>query len=110
MVYIVQEPLKREEGSGNMIAAMDFKKAMEYGDLAFCLPGGKVSLTPAPTIRMLKEKLKNFSDNDFLIPTGDPTAIAMAAIIASRVNNGRIKFLKWDKVMKRYIQIDAIMN
>lgn len=106
--YIVQEPMRRDSVSGQMVPVMDFRKVLEYGDPEVCLPTGKVALSPAPTVYQLRDKLRNFSDDDYLVAVGDPSAIAIAAVIACENNLGRMKLLKWDKDMRRYIlvQID----
>lgn len=104
-VYITQEVMKRNIHSGEMEPTMDFRKASEYGDLEVCLPGGRVSLTPGPTIQMLKTKLKNFCDDDYLVAVGDPSVIAMVGAIAAEYNMGRFKMLKWDKNTKQYISV-----
>ncbi len=106
--YIIQEPMKRDRDSGTMIPVMDFRKVLEYGDPIVCLPTGRVSLSPGPMIDNLRDKLKDFTDNDYIVSVGDPTAIFAAAMVASDINNGRVKALKWDKDAKQYIvvQID----
>lgn len=108
MVYIVQEPMKRDPASGEMVSQFDFRKVLEYGDPVVCLPTGRMGLTPGPTLQILKDKLRNFNDDDYIVPTGDPSAIAMASIIASENNMGKVKILKWDNRSFRYIlvQID----
>lgn len=103
-VFIVQEPMKRND-SGRMVPIMNFKSAMEYGDIEVCLPTGRIALSPAPMIRRLNEVLKDFSDDDYLIAVGDPSAIAAAAAIASKHNRGKFKILKWDRDMSRYIHV-----
>lgn len=106
--YIIQEPMKRDPGSGVMVPVMDFRKVLEYGDPVVCLPTGRVSLSPGPMIDNLREKLKDFTDDDYIVSVGDPTAIFAAAMVASDINNGRVKALKWDKDSRQYIvvQID----
>jgi hypothetical protein len=106
-VFIVQEPQKRDEVSGQMVSMFDFRKVLEYGDPVVCLTGGRVGLSPGPTTQILSDKLRNFSDNDYLVPTGDPSAIAIAGAIASRNNSGRMKILKWDKESRRYILVNV---
>lgn len=109
-VFIVQEVLKRDHTTGNMVATMDYRRALPYGELVSCLGGGRVSLTPGPTIDILKEKLRNFSDDDYLIPTGDPSAIGIAFMVASENNRGRVKCLKWDRDSKSYIEVQIDLN
>jgi hypothetical protein len=50
--------------------------------------------------------LKDFSDDDYLLAAGDPSAIAVAGAVAAEANRGRFKLLKWDKSNKGYIRVD----
>ena len=54
---------------------------------------------------MLRRKLLQFSDKDFLLLTGDPVAIGLACSIASFYNSGRYSVLKWDRRERLYIPI-----
>lgn len=103
--YIVQEPMKRDHSTGAMAPLMDFRKVLEYGDPVVCLPPGRVSLSPGPMIDTLREKLRNFTDNDYIVSAGDPTAIFAAAMVLCDINCGRVKALKWDKEARRYIEV-----
>ncbi len=104
-VFVVQEPLKRN-ADGELERFMDLTKVAQYGQPIVCLKSGKVTLSPGPTIDRLWEVLKDFSDDDYLVAVGDPSAIAVAAAIAAEVNNGRFKLLKWDKRLSLHIEVD----
>lgn len=106
-VFIVQEPLKRDHETGQLVPIMDFTRAREYGELIICLRSGPVALAANHTINQLKEVLKDFSDNDYLLFAGDPSAIALASAVASEINNGFFQMLKWDKASKSYIKVAA---
>lgn len=86
MVYVVQEVPRR-----NITAAA------KYGELVVLLPQGDIVLSPGPTVRRLRTKLRDFSDDDFLLLIGDPVAIGLATALAAKANNDRVAFLKWDK-------------
>jgi hypothetical protein len=55
-----------------------------------------------PVIRELTYKLRNYNDQDFLLFTGDPLAIALAAHAAAELNNGRLQVLKFDRFQNDY--------
>jgi hypothetical protein len=109
-VYIVQEPLKKDFNTGQMIPIMDFRSVLEYGDPVVLLQSGRVSLTPGPTIDAIREGLRDFTDDDYIVSVGDPSAIFITAMIAGEVNSGKCKLLKWDKVVKRYVCINIDLN
>ena len=64
------------------------------------------NVTDATNFRMLA----NFSDDDYLLLTGDPAAIALAAAVAARHNSGRFKMLKWDRQEAKYFPLSANLN
>ena len=94
-VYIVQE-----NPNVNVIGAGRF------GDLIPLLPPGRqITLSSAPVVKLLKNKLKNFNDKDFLLAMGDPVAIAIASMVASDINNGKVNMLKWDRENQCYYNV-----
>jgi len=98
-VYVVQESMK-----------FNLLPAAEYGELQTLLPPGQVMLATAPTIRALREKLRTFSDSDYLLAIGDPIAIGLSVALAAGFNGGKIKMLKWDRQEHRYYAIEADLN
>lgn len=113
-VFIVQERMKkqRDENTGDVfeVPKFDFRPAANYGRLEVLLPDRAVGLTPGPTVHQLRQKLKDFSDQDYLLTVGDPTAIAIAVSVASQVNNGRYRLLNWDRDARRYIEVAVDIN
>jgi len=57
-------------------------------------------LSTQPMVTQLRQKLQNFSDADYLLATGDPSAIAVAASIAAEFNRGQYKLLKWNEAVQ----------
>lgn len=104
-VFVTQRVRRRNPDTGLMEDTMNFDRASEYGEVILCLPHGRVSLTPGPTVFSLKQVLKDYCDNDYIVPTGDPSVIAMVGAIASNNNFGRFNILKWDKISRSYIAI-----
>lgn len=104
-VYITQEAVYRDKSSGEMIPRFDVTPAAVYGDIEFLTSSKVTALVPAPTIQALKHKLRNFSDDDYILPAGDPTIIGMVTMVASMMNRGRVKMLKWDSRARAYITI-----
>lgn len=103
-VYIVQEPMK-SDGKGGLRPMMDFTPALVYGDLEVLIESSRPLLTPAPLIHELKRKLKDFGSDDFLLAVGDPGLIAVATMVASKINHGRVNLLKWDRESRNYLKL-----
>lgn len=108
-VFVIQEKVRKDRSTGEMVPQFDFKPAQKFGTLQVLLSSAASLMAPVPTIRLLREKLRDFDDSDFLIAVGDPTAIAAACMVASDVNRGRVKLLKWDSKYNEYYatQIDV---
>ena len=83
------------------------RSAEKFGDLKVCLPDNRrMVLSSGPLTFKLKQELKDFNDDDYLLLIGDPAIIAVAGAIASDVNNGRFKILKWDRNEMKYYDIE----
>lgn len=82
-------------------------EAAIYGKLEVLIEQNNVGVAIAPVIRELKQKLINFSDDDYLLPIGDPVVIGLATTIAARSNRGHVKMLRWDRQTRQYIKVEA---
>ena len=102
-VFVVCEPVSHVDGKPKI----DLTPAMKYGDLEVLLKHSQSLLAPVPTVRSLRDKLRNFSDDDYLLPVGDPVLMSTVAMVAGYFNHGRVKFLKWDKFQRGYIVIQV---
>jgi len=107
-VFVTNEPYEKTEGGG-MRSKFNLTPASEFGELTVLIPAGNSLISSVPTVRTMRDKLADFSDDDYLLPVGDPSAMMIAGAIAASVNNGRMKVLRWDRQEGRYlcIQIDV---
>ena len=102
-VYVIQEISGTQEGRPKI----NIIGAAKYGDFVFCLPEmAQIIFSPGPLIFKLRKVLKDYSEKDYLLLTGDPAIIGVACSIVSDITNGRYKLLKWDKQEKRYYPIE----
>ena len=94
-VYVLQE------------MGRNVRSAEKFGDLKVVLPDNKqIVLSSGPLTHKLKKELSTFCDNDYLLLMGDPAIIALAGAVASDVNGGKFKVLKWDRDEKKYYDIE----
>lgn len=107
-VYVTQEGAKRV--NGEWVPLYDLTPALVFGPIEVLMPAGSSLFSTVPTVRALTDKLKGFSDDDFLLPMGDPTIMAIASMIASRNNSGRVKILKWDRGYSRYVPLQVDLS
>ena len=94
-VYVLQE------------MGRNIRSAEKFGDLKVVLPDNRqIVLSAGPMSFKIQQELKDFNDNDYLLLMGDPAIIALAGAVASDVNGGRFKILKWDRDEKKYYDIE----
>jgi hypothetical protein len=98
-VYVTQHVRRKRDGVWEHV---DISAAQQYGDISILLPTGPMILMPTPAVVTLRHKLSGFNDDDYLLFMGDPTVIALAAVMAARANGGRYKALVWDNLQRRY--------
>ena len=88
---------------------MDYnvRSAEKFGDLKIMLSDRKqMILSSGPLTFELQKHLKDFNDNDYFLLIGDPVIIGVCCAIASDINNGKFKVLKWDRIDKRYYDLE----
>lgn len=115
-VFLVQEPLRRDV-DGNIISRINPKSFADYGVPVIVFPWSmmeKIGVQPSheDTDALLwhaREVLKDFDDEDYLIPIGNPALIAIASIVASECNSGFVSLLDWMKKERAYrlFEIDS---
>lgn len=99
-VYVVTEPITYKDGIPAPL--FDVSPAREFGELVVLTEHGQSMSASVPMVRMLREKLRDFSDEDFILPVGDPVIIATVAAIAADINKGYYQMLKWNKRLRQY--------
>ena len=57
----------------------------------------------------MRTKLKNFTQEDYLLLTGDPAIIGVACSVVSDITNGKYNLLKWDRQERMYYPIKIIL-
>ena len=81
--------------------------ATQFGDLKVLLPeNSQIILSPSYVIQTLKQKLKEYTKEDYLLLTGDPAIIGVACSIVSDITNGKYNLLKWDKQERKYYPVE----
>lgn len=109
-VFVVQKQMRFDDRTGELVPRFKtLDKAERFGDLEYLLSPSAHPFNPANIIGDLHEKLKNFSDEDFLLLIGNPALIGMATAVASHYNSGRVKLLQWSGRQSDYAEISVRM-
>ncbi len=102
IVYVIQEIAGTKDGKPKI----NILGAAEYGTFKFLLPElSQMIFSPGPLIFKLRQGLKDYTTEDFLLLTGDPAIIGVACSIVSDITNGKFNLLKWDKQERKYYPI-----
>ena len=103
IVYVIQEIPGTREGRPKI----NIMGAQKYGDIKVLLKeDSQIIFSPGPIIFSLRTKLKNFTQEDYLLLTGDPAIIGVACSVVSDITNGKYNLLKWDKQERQYYPIE----
>jgi hypothetical protein len=108
-VFVTQEPSKFDHEAGVQKRYMDLTPALKYGEIVVCLPASANFINTAPLVRAMKEKMKDFGPDDYLLAVGDPVAMQVASAIADRNCGGKWKTLKWDRKERQYQPIEVLL-
>ena len=104
IVYVIQEIAGTKDGKPKI----NILGAANYGTIKFLLPElSQMIFSPGPLIFKLREGLRNYTIQDYLLLTGDPAIIGVACSIVSDITNGKFNLLKWDKQERKYYPIQV---
>ena len=102
IVYVLQELPGTKAGAPKI----NIMSASKYGKFKFLLPEfSQIIFSPGPLIYKLRQGLKNFTTEDYLLLTGDPAIIVVAGSILNEITNGKYSLLKWDRQDRIYYPI-----
>ena len=103
IVYVIQHIAGTKAGNPKI----NIMGAQKYGEFKFLLPEfSQMIFSPGPLIYKLRQGLKNFKAEDYLLLTGDPAIIGVACSIVSDITGGKFRLLKWDKQERKYYSIE----
>ena len=103
VVYVIQEIAGTKAGNPKI----NIMGASNYGQFKFLLPEfSQIIFSPGPLVYKLRQGLKDFTKDDYLLLTGDPAIIGVACSIVSDITNGKYNLLKWDKQERTYYPIE----
>jgi len=84
----------------------NYIKASSFGQIKTLLPSRfQVQLDCSEVIDQMMNCLKDFTEDDFILATGDPAAIAIAVAAAAMVNNRYVNLLKYDRHSEIYYNL-----
>lgn len=99
-VYIVQN-----------VSGKNFQPAEKFGPIVYIVDSKQqIFKFWRNALQQVKTVLQDFGPDDYLIPSGDPAAIALCAVIATKNAGGLLRVLKWDRYQQQYYPIELDFN
>lgn len=103
-VFFVQKTFRRA-GADAWELTVDPTPAKPYGEIKYLLDHADVDeLSLREVFAKLSDGLKSFTEDDYLVLVGNPTAIAMAGIITCDLTDGCVKILHWERTTTKYVE------
>ncbi len=102
-VYLIQEIPGTTQGQPkyNIIGAQ------KYGDIITLLPEfSQMIYSTGPLIHKLRTLLKDATEEDYFLLSGDPAIIFAMGMVVGDINRGKAKVLKWDRQEKTYYPLE----
>lgn len=88
--------------------AFNYAPATRFGKVEFLWPPGfQLQADAASAVASLDTALTDATADDYLLLTGDPSVMGLAAVLMARRTNGRLNFLKWDNALRDYYTVAA---
>ena len=82
-VFAPQIPSRLDTSINAWVPTVSMRAARAFGELVVMFKPEECSFVGAPLIAAMKERMKDFGPDDYLVCIGNPTMIAAAACIAA---------------------------
>ena len=102
-VYVVQQPSRYDRVTRKFVPIFDLTPAAAYGPLVLLIgPGNIFPEYVDKAASLIEQALSHFTERDYILPLGDPVAIAAAVLAAGKRTGGRVNFLKRSRAFNSY--------
>lgn len=105
-VFVPQVPSRFDVSVQLWVPTVNLSPAEQYGEVVIMLPPDAARLHVAPLVTAMRERMEDFTEQDYIVAVGDPSLIAAAAVIATHKAHGKLRILKWDRMRAQYIPVE----
>ncbi len=92
-----------------MVHRFDISSAEKYGDMDFLLGPTAAPWSSDSVLKEMRQKLRYFKEEDYLLLIGNPILIGWAMALASQYSH-RVKALQWSGKDGSYIPVEADLH
>lgn len=103
-VFVVQD--QQRISNGVKESRFDYSGAAKYGEIQFILSPTVRPFMTQNAIDKIRDRLGDYTEDDFLLLTGNPTLIGLCVAIAAQKSN-IVRILQWDSMRREYVEITA---
>lgn len=105
-VFIPQLVERYDNATGGFVPVFDLTPAAAFGQLTPVLERDDDPMYLSHITPKIRNVLKDFNSEDFLLAVGDPSVIATCSMLIGRRQKS-MKMLKWDRKLARYFVIEV---
>lgn len=110
-VYVTQIPAYYDREKRGWVNKYDLSPAEKFGEvIALLRPGNIFRRDLEKTVRSIEREMMGFTKDDYVLALGDPIAIGLAVMAASRATGGRVTILKFDRKDGEYHPFPIRLN
>lgn len=90
----------------SILTGRDMSPATQFGQLVEIVPDGTMLFDGQKALGIVREALKDITDEDYIVGGGDPFLIALATAVAVEYT-GKVNFLRWSRHHQDYALLES---
>ena len=110
IVYVVQNTMRADSQTGELVPKFDLSPARRHGELRYLLSPSAGPWTPEAVLPELARKLDGYRPEDFLLLVGSPILIGWAVALAAQASGGVVQCLQWSGSSQGYRAVRADLD
>jgi hypothetical protein len=104
-VYVVQKQMTFDTSVGDFVPRFDLTAAEHYGEFVYLLSPVASPFKAGDFVTEIRERLQDFTSDDFLLLLGNPCFIGLCTAIAAKSSGGTVNLLQWNNKAGIYEKI-----
>ena len=105
-VYCPQRPARWNQEAHLWVPTLNIHPAAKWGELVVMFDQS-ISRSEVLPIEAMRNIMRDFSAEDYLVAVGDPGLLAAASCIAVQRTGGSLRLLRWDRQARDYLLVEV---